>query len=180
MNTVVSSSVVSGVISVAVVFLTKTWISERLKSSIQHEYSQKLESFKATVKAQNDVEIERLKSQLAIVAAEHNLRFSRQYEQMAVVIAETYRQTSELYLAVARYVTPAEFDSYGSKADRRKVVDSKLSQFSDYFYIKRLYLPHDTASKVECFRNSLHDVATEFAYKVEEPESIDGSSKIEN
>ena len=172
---VISSALVCGGLQ----YLAQTWLSERLKSSIQHEYAQKLETYKATVKAENDVEIERMKSQLAITAAEHNLKFSRTYDQMAAVIAEIYRQTSELYISVAHYINPAENPSDGSKADRRTVVNSKLAEFSDFFYAKRLYLPQDTAKRVEAFRNRLHDIASKFAANVEKPRSGGMSSQME-
>ena len=37
----------SGAVSALLVWLTKTWISERLKHAIKHEYDEKLETYKA-------------------------------------------------------------------------------------------------------------------------------------
>ena len=59
---VVSSATVSGLLTAALVFLSKSWISQRIKSSIEHEYAEKLESFKAQLKAEHDTALEKLKA----------------------------------------------------------------------------------------------------------------------
>ena len=46
-ETVVASLLSSGVLVALVIFLTKTWISERLKNAIKSEYDLKLEEYKA-------------------------------------------------------------------------------------------------------------------------------------
>jgi hypothetical protein len=69
---IVSALVVSlgsgGIASLAVVYLAKNWISERLKHSIEHEYAQKLETFKAELKAQQEVAIEKIRSMHSLAA----------------------------------------------------------------------------------------------------------------
>ncbi len=56
---VVSSAVVGSLLFCARVFLTKTWIGERIKRSIEHEYVEKLEAYRAKLTAQNAIELER-------------------------------------------------------------------------------------------------------------------------
>ena len=87
---VLSSATVSVALSGILLWLTKSWISERLKNSIKSEYDQKLETHKAQLKAQSDVEIEQLKSRLNRTALEHQVRFTNLDEKRAEVIAETY------------------------------------------------------------------------------------------
>jgi antitoxin (DNA-binding transcriptional repressor) of toxin-antitoxin stability system len=60
--TVLTSLTASGALAAALLWLTRNWLSERLKQSIQHEYSQKLEAHKAQLKAANDVALEQLKT----------------------------------------------------------------------------------------------------------------------
>jgi hypothetical protein len=62
--TVISSSAISGLLSAGLIWLSKTWISERLKGAIKDEYDTKLESHKAQLKSEADVELEKLKSVL--------------------------------------------------------------------------------------------------------------------
>ena len=64
----IASAGVNAALSSLIIWITKSWISERLKQSIKHEYDQKLEIHKAQLKAESDVEIERLKCQLSISA----------------------------------------------------------------------------------------------------------------
>lgn len=172
---ILASSAISATLLATIAFLAKSWISERLKSSIKHEYDQKLESLKAILKAQNDVELERLRSQLAIAAIEHQVRFQSQHEKSATVIADVYRQTSQLYSAVSNYLKPVEYESDGPQSERRETVNKLLTKFSDYFYENRIYLPGDTAKRVESFRNKLYDVAQKFAEKVEIPKDKTGN-----
>ena len=60
--TVLASLAASGALTATLVFLAKSWLSERLKQSIQHEYSEKLESFKVQLRAENDIAMEKLKT----------------------------------------------------------------------------------------------------------------------
>ena len=62
---VAASSALTGI----VVWLSREWISARLKASIQHEYDQKLESLKAQLKADSDVALVELRASIERHAA---------------------------------------------------------------------------------------------------------------
>jgi len=68
---ILASASVSVALTAALVWLSKTWISERVKGAIEHEYAQKLETFKSQLKAQNDVAIEQLKTSNTQLLAVH-------------------------------------------------------------------------------------------------------------
>jgi len=74
--TILSSAVVSGALAAMLVWLSREWISTRLKASIQHEYDQKLESLKAQLKAESDVALVALRAsierQASLLAAAHS------------------------------------------------------------------------------------------------------------
>jgi hypothetical protein len=152
--------------SAALVWLTKTWISERLKNAIKHEYDQKLETHKIQLKAQADVSIERLKSELATSAAQRNVRFSRVFERTAETIAETYARLWAFYDAVGDYTSIVQSDD-NPQADRRKVATEKYNQFAEYYFPRRLFFQKDTTVKIEnCFR-SLDHTMRRFMVEVE-------------
>lgn len=73
---VLASVGVSGAAVALLIWLSKEWISTRLKSSIQHEYDQKLESLKAQLKAQNEVALVELQAAIerhnSLLAAAHS------------------------------------------------------------------------------------------------------------
>src|SRR5690349_12172270 len=103
MQTILLSVLSSG----TVVFLFRSWISERLKQSIQHEYDQKLrtiaheydqklETHKAQLKCQTDIEIEKLKAQLK---GQTDSEIEKQKSQLAIAAAKhsrTFERTSEV------------------------------------------------------------------------------------
>jgi len=53
------------------------------------------EEFKAKLKADGDMEIEKLKNSLQMVAFEHQVRFSKLHETRAEVIADLYKRLVE-------------------------------------------------------------------------------------
>jgi phosphate/sulfate permease len=93
----IASAGISAAMAGFVVWLTKSWISERLKSSIKHEYDEKIETHKAQLKAQSDLEAERLRSQLNIASIEHEVKFAGLHNKRAEVIAELYSLLVQAY-----------------------------------------------------------------------------------
>jgi hypothetical protein len=73
---VLASLAASGVLVTALIWLSKEWISVRLKASIQHEYDQKLGSLKAQLQAKNEVALVELRAALErqanLLAAAHS------------------------------------------------------------------------------------------------------------
>jgi hypothetical protein len=73
---VLASIAASGALSGLLIWLSREWISTRLKASIQHEYDQKLESLKSQLKAQSDVALVELRASVerhaALLAAAHS------------------------------------------------------------------------------------------------------------
>jgi hypothetical protein len=128
--TVLSSAAFSTALTATLLFLAKTWISERLKNEIKFQYDTKLELHKAV--QQNDLErykaelqgnAERLKSELAISAAENQIRFTKLHETVADVVAELYARLFGVLMAFADYVSLYEHDAMGSKEERRKTLE---------------------------------------------------------
>jgi hypothetical protein len=64
---IITSSAVSGIL----IWISREWISSRIKASIQHEYDQKLEAHKARLKAENDIALLQLRTALEREAALH-------------------------------------------------------------------------------------------------------------
>ena len=144
-----ASAAVSASLSAFVVWLTKAWISERLKNAIKHEYDEKLESHKAQLKAQADVETERLKSQLSIAAAEHQVRFSGLHTKRAEVIAEIYDLLVQAHWDGASFASPAEFVGEPGKREKYNTAMKSLYAFSQKFERNRIYLPEDVCKLID-------------------------------
>jgi hypothetical protein len=167
MSTIITSAFVSAILVGLLLFLTKSWISERLKNAIKSEYDLKLESYKVELKAESEVAIENLKSRLSVAATEHQIRFSRLHESRAEVIAETYALLRNLYEKVADYVKIFEPAGDRPKEERRSDVVAALNDLRAYYPKKQIFLPKKIAIKVRNIDIELMQATSQFVYGVE-------------
>lgn len=165
--TVISSAAVSSVLAGLLLWLTKSWISERLKNAIKNEYDQKLETHKAQLKAQSDIEVEKLRSNLSITAAEQNVKFSKLHNDRAEVIANTYSLLKEVYLTVQDYTKIFEPVGDKSREERRQISVDAHNAFREYYPKKLIYLPKLTADKIETINSELIKTFNEFFWTVD-------------
>lgn len=165
----IESIVTALLTSSGVVWITRTWISERLKRSIQNEYDHKLEAHKATLKAAGDVAIEQLRSQLHIEASRRQIEYTRIHEKRLEIISELAGRIYTFHQTVKAYVAIYEPAGCLSKEDRRKSVNEALAQLSSYYIPRKLFLPENTAKKVEDFLTGLHKTSLSFMFFVEQP-----------
>ena len=149
-------------------FLLRGWISQRLKSSIQHEYDQKLETHKAKLAAESEIAIEHLRSQLQIAAAERNIKLTKIFEQQAEVIAEVFAKLVKLIVSIEGYTAIMTFEGTPSMAERRKKVGECLADFSGYYHPKKVFLPAATQKRIDTFVKELHAKTLAFMFNVEQ------------
>jgi hypothetical protein len=135
----------------AIIWLSKSWISERLKNAIKNEYDVKLESHKAQLKAQSDVETERLRSQLNITATEHEVRFAGLHNKRADVIAEIYSLLVQAYHEAANFASIIELGGEPSKIEKFDTTMNSLNGFFRFFEKNKIYLPENLCSQIESF-----------------------------
>lgn len=179
---VISSAAVSAALSGALLWITKTWIAERLKNAIKAEYDTKLESHraqlkaeydkqlethKAQLKARSDVEIEQLKSSLSIAANQRNTTFSQLHIRRVDVIANTYAKLKMLHDCVANYVKPFEENGERSKEERRKDVVEASSEFTPYYSQNQIFLSQPVADAIRQVNQELVLISNVFIYAVE-------------
>ncbi|WP_437990515.1 hypothetical protein [Sorangium sp. So ce145] len=190
-DTIVASGITSGLVAAAFTWLAKTWLSERLKQSIQHEYATLLEAHKTTLKAEADMKlaelqagltaantsaIERLKADLQVAAAERQLRFKHIYDREAEAIAETYENLSDLRSKVVAYVSIMETSAMGTRTERRDAVNAAMSKFTSRFRLHRLYLPRPMADAVHSFVRALSRKAIDFNVRIDINDTPDHDS----
>lgn len=128
---IISSAAVSAALVAFMLWMTKAWVSERLKNAIKAEYDTKLESHKAQLKseydatleshkaqlkARSDIEIEKLKSTLSITASQRNTSFSHLQTRRVDVIAVAYANLRRLHDSVGAYLNPFEAEGGPSRA----------------------------------------------------------------
>jgi hypothetical protein len=181
-ETIATSLLSSSVLTVAVLWMARFWLTERLKQSIQHEYATRLESHKATLKAEMELKLaehqaklgsdsaqslERMRADLQIAAAQRQLLHRHLHEREAEAIAETYENLSDVQAKGAAYVSIAQTQPMGSKSERREALNSALGKFGSRFRLHRLYLPRTLADSVQSFESEIFRRASRFAARVE-------------
>lgn len=167
----------SGVTSSAVVFVFRTWIAERLKQSIAHEYATELEKHKAELKSGNDVQlaeyrsqlsvknaehVERLKANLQVESARHDVQFRHLHAKKADAIAAVYANLRELEQAVSAYTAALELSTDGSREERAEAVNHASTAFLAHFVPNQIYLPKRTADAVRELQQQLFEQARRF------------------
>jgi hypothetical protein len=179
---VISSAAVSLALCGMLLWLTKTWISERLKNAIKAEYDIKLESHKAQLKStydeklethkvqlksQADVEVERLKSSLSVIAAEQNTKFGKLHERRVQVIADTYSRLKKLHDCLADYVKPFEPSGGPSREERRRLMVTAFDELRPYFSQNQIFLPKKIAELIQKAEMEMVQIANLFTYTVD-------------
>lgn len=89
---VVTSSAVAGLI----VFVSRTWIAERLRQAISHEYATKLEAHRMMLRAEYDTQIERLRGD---IARQHALESAARTSLAEIHLASHQRRLDALEAA---------------------------------------------------------------------------------
>jgi hypothetical protein len=156
--TILTSSSVSGALTLALIWFTRSWISERLKNAIKHEYDQKLVAFQAQVKAAHDIQLERLRADLQIAASERQIRYQKLHDRVAETVAQTYALLQRLKGTVTTYVSDLKWSSAPSDDELRAKIGAAIKEFRDYYPPRRIYLPQDIAKKVDDFAMKLSSI----------------------
>ncbi|MCX9722603.1 hypothetical protein, partial [Vibrio cholerae] len=141
--TILASVTASSVASAVIVWLSKTWITERVKSSIKHEYDLKLESYKAKVEIEKTAAIENIKSALKDSTFKRELRFSMLHGKRSEVISDLHAHLQDTIMFLRHY-----YDASCSHGDFDKLNESTL-KLSNFLRVNRLFLPDDIEVKVD-------------------------------
>ncbi len=179
---------VPALVAAAIIKFGKDAISQEIKSAIQSEYDQRLATLKSDLKADNDTKLERhkhtlqieaskfkadgdaklesLKHDLAREAAKRNFMFAKLHEQRAEVIAETYSKLAVSMKALRQYTSPMEPAGVPSKADRQKSLYEANLKLNEVFLHKRIFLPLNTAQKIDKIITNMQMASNEFFWKV--------------
>lgn len=162
----ISSAAFSAFLSGLLIWLTKSWISERLKSSIKNEYDEKLETHKAQLKAQADIESERLRAQLSISATEHQVKFSRLHDKRADVIAELYSLLVQAHWDAGSFVSPIGFVGE-SKTKKYITTMNAIADFFRFFEKNKIYLHEELCEILEKFVRTMRERVIGFGVYVQ-------------
>lgn len=154
---------ISGLIGSGIfVFIFRTWISERLKNAIKNEYDCQLETHKAQLKAESDVEIEKLRSELARITREHDIVFSKLHEKRGDAIEEIYADLRRVELRLSEYVKVFEPVGEKPREERHKELFDAHLKFHDTYRSKVIFFPKAIADKLDGINKEFVKAGNEF------------------
>jgi hypothetical protein len=163
--TILISGGFSVVLTLAVVWLARNWIGERIKGAIKNEYDEKLESHKAQLKAANDFELEKLKAQLAatndtelerlkaelhIAASERNIKLTKIFEQQAEIAATTHSNLITFFGAFQRATETLGVET-GETPTRKQALQQAYDKLQNEYQPKQIYIPRELRTKINNF-----------------------------
>lgn len=176
---ILSSAAVSAALTAVLVFLFRSWISERIKNAIKYEYDQKMEIYKSQLKTEHQREIENLKAKLQIVTSTHQIQFESLHVKIAETVAGVYARIVQIRRKVADYVKIIEFSNDPSREERRKAAAEAFGEFRNYYEPHRLYLSKELIKHIENFEKILFNTTSDFMWQVEMPDAQGGHQDIE-
>jgi hypothetical protein len=108
--TTIATTGVSAVLLAALGWLFKSWIGERLKAGIKHEYDDRLEKLKAELKSQSDAHLASMKSEVDRQSEKLRIASVSFSEVQKATIAKKIEAVDVLWLGVirAREAFPSE------------------------------------------------------------------------
>ena len=176
-ETVLVSMAASSALAGTVAFLARTWISERLKAAIGHEYQSKLEGIKAVLKSEHDVQLEKLKAALVLETQIATKQFDYQRRETLKSVEEIYSALVECEVKAADYASPwGEVRGEKREADRKEAV-LKMREFEKVLSRRRLYLPESIADDLVGLKKKLHGLIVDYMVGIEQGQ---GSGNAEN
>lgn len=106
-SNIITSSAVSGLL----IWLSREWISARIKASIKHEYDQKLEAHKARLKAENEISLLEIRTALEREAVLHAAAYASFSEGQKATMERKLKAFDRLWekLLQIRNILPSVF-----------------------------------------------------------------------
>ena len=153
-----TTTAASGAVATLILWIFRSWISERLKNAIKHEYEQKLETYKSELK----LETERSLAQYNYV-----------YKECLEVYAGTYSRLAEFEGRVRAYVS-FWGDLGAERAERRQEVAKALTEVQSYVLPRRIFLPAPLVIRIQELIQELYKITTKFMIFVEVPDKGSG------
>ena len=157
----------SAFLSLVLVWILRTWISNRLENAIRHEYAVKLEKLKTDMAKEQALSIERFKSECNRDLQERIIKFELLHAKTAEVLGLTYAQLRAYLVAVQNYVTSFQgSEVFNNKEENASKVIQVKNALIDYYRPNKIYLPGTITKKIDVFIDTIFKKAIDFRFHV--------------
>ena len=160
---ILTSATVTGIL----VFSLKSYISEKIKRSIQYEYDLKLDSHKSELQRESNKELEELKTTLKIAEISHSIKISALHEKQALAIGEIHTHLLVLFDALDDYTTIFQARPMEEKIKKRLVVVEKLNIYRQHLKSKAIYIPKVLHKELQAVHRAIAESSLTFMMKIE-------------
>ncbi|EIN4363737.1 TPA: hypothetical protein ACPVW6_000953 [Vibrio parahaemolyticus] len=164
---VVASITTSAAVTGGLIFFAKSYLSEKIKHSIGHEYALKLDAHKNELQRNASKELELLKAELKINELKHSIKLSSLQEKQASTVEVFHSQLLDLFDALNDYTTVFQARTGDEKEAKRLLVADKHDELKFTLRNKALYIPEALHSEIEMTRQAIHETAIGFMEDVE-------------
>ncbi|MGY5582802.1 hypothetical protein ACXHQN_17100 [Vibrio cincinnatiensis] len=164
---VVASITTSAAVTGGLIFLAKSYLSEKIKHSIGHEYALKLDAHINELQRNASKELELLKAELKINELKHSIKLSSLQEKQASTVEVFHSQLLDLFDALNDYTTVFQARTGDEKEAKRLLVADKHDELKFTLRNKALYIPEALHSEIEMTRQTIHETAIGFMEDVE-------------
>jgi hypothetical protein len=141
--------------------LSKSWISDRLKESIKHEYDIKLENHKMQLKSENEKELERIKIELSKTAEKEQYQFELVYKRRIEIIDNIQLLIRKLHMLVREYITIGK-DNVEKGRELQLNSVGLLNELRDFYVVNSLYLPKEIGDLVSSINENMNMIIAQF------------------
>ena len=146
---IVTSASVTAILFAVLIFLSKSWISERLKNAIKNEYDEKLESHKSTLMAENGRILEKLKAELQLVTISHQIQYSKLHEERAMVIKELHKKLDKLGQDIHSLVNPMQWVGESPIEEKNKIAFESGKDFEQYYRGNKIFFSKSLCKMID-------------------------------
>jgi hypothetical protein len=142
-----------------------------IRTALNYALTRDVESFKARLKADADIETEKLKSSLQMVAYEHQVRFSNLHAKRAEVIADIYSQMVDVEQHGQRFVYAEVFNETQDRQRAYSETSRRLVEFYFFLEKRRIYLPETVCTMMKKFVDTIRKnvIRTNIYEPIEQP-----------
>lgn len=149
MNSIIINGLAEGTLSIILTLgfirFAKTWITDKIKGQIKHEYDAKLEILKTNLSTEHDKNLELLKNELKL----NQMTFSKLQEERATVIKNTYSKLEILWGNIFSLTSPLQLTGEASIDEKDEKVVEAGKDFITYFSINKIFFEKQLCEKID-------------------------------
>lgn len=173
--TIIASAIISTIFS----SIFGVWLSTHIRASIQSEYDQKLQTHKASLDSQNNLNLQTMRNEFELKSKIIEIEKGWGHQKMAEALCELHDSLHTYKGKINDYVTIFQGEEYTDPTRYQMAIEA-FNEFKNAYLKKRILIPDSIAEKIESFVMQLQDQARRYNSQVARRHTSVGSGDIWN